>query len=58
MNMIGGKSDNIMMDLDKLRELIRKELGFGGKMFSDGENTWLAVSAKDQREEKNIIFKN
>jgi len=38
-----GKSVNNITDLDKLRMLVRQELGFGDKYHSDSENTWLAV---------------
>lgn len=49
MKMMVGKSENLMMDLDTIRKLVREELGFGSKIHSDVENTWLAVisSKKD-----------
>ena len=43
MNMMTGKSENIISDLDVIRKLVRKELGFGGEYHADSENTWLAV---------------
>ena len=43
LSMMVGKSANLMVDLDKIRNLVRNELGFGGDYRPDEENTWLAV---------------
>ena len=43
MSMMTGNSQNIISDLDNIRKLVRKELGFGEEYHSDSENTWLAV---------------
>lgn len=43
LNMMGGKSKNLIIDLDKLRKLVREELGFGSDFRTDEDNTWLAV---------------
>lgn len=39
-----GTSENAFVDLDKLRGLIRAELGFVGDAYTDSENTWIAKS--------------
>ena len=43
LKMMDGRSENLIMDLDKIRKLVREELGFGSDFRSDEENTWLAV---------------
>lgn len=43
LRMMVGKYENLIVDLDKIRELVRNELGFGDDYRPDEENTWLAI---------------
>ncbi|MFC1868312.1 hypothetical protein ACFL0H_09285 [Thermodesulfobacteriota bacterium] len=43
LRMMVGKSDYLIVDLDKIRELVRNELGFGNDYRPDEENPWMAV---------------
>ncbi len=43
MDIISGRSSNAIKSLEKLRELIRAELGFGDIPVKDTESIWLAV---------------
>ena len=43
LKMMVGKSENLIVDLDRIRKLVREELGFGSDYRLDEENTWLAL---------------
>ena len=43
MDIIGGRSRNPLKSLQKIRELIRAELGFGEVPLKDAESIWLGV---------------
>ncbi len=38
-----GSTSNPIIALDKIRQLIREELGFGKKLYTDSKNTWLGI---------------
>ncbi|MCU0551769.1 MAG: hypothetical protein MUC48_20700 [Leptolyngbya sp. Prado105] len=50
LRMMVGQSENLMVDLDIMRRLVRKELGFGSNFHENSEYTWLAVSPFEKKD--------
>ncbi len=52
LEILQGKTNNPVISLNKIRQLVREELGFKGKVYIDKESTWLAVANYTKTESK------